>query len=252
MLLIPAGNPSLWTGPTGTNTYLLPGNTPTLVDAGVGHAAHLAEVERHLAGQELALVLLTHSHSDHAAGVPAVLARWPGTTVRSTAATPLFDGETIQAGDENLVALHTPGHAPDHFCFVSEERREVYCGDLIRSDGTVVIPAQRGGDLTAYLRSLDRLRELRPKRLLPGHGPAIEDPEAAIAEYIAHRAQREAQVVDALRRGLVTPEQMVPAIYGRLASVIARAAADSVLAHLRKLEGEGVAAVEDGRWTLVH
>lgn len=250
MLLIPAGNPSLWTGPTGTNTYLLRGAAPTLIDAGVGNAQHIAAVEGHLAGQELAQVLLTHTHSDHAAGVPAVLARWPHAVVRSSASAPLADGETIRAGDDSLTALHTPGHAPDHFCFLNEESGDVYCGDLIQAGATIVIPAARGGDLRAYLRSLERLREARPKRLLPGHGPSIEDPDAAIAQYIAHRARREAQVVDALRRGLTTPEDMVPLIYGRLAAMMARAAAESLLAHLRKLEAEGVAREENGRWAL--
>lgn len=250
MLLIPAGNPSLWTGPTGTNTYLLPGARPTLIDAGVGHASNLTALDRHLAGRALAQLLLTHSHSDHASGLPAVLARWPDAMVRSSSSTPLQDGERIPAGDRSLIAIHTPGHAPDHFCFADEQGGVVYCGDLIRSGGTIVIPAGRGGDLRAYLRSLERLRELQPKRLLPGHGPAIDDPETAIAEYIAHRAQREAQVVEALRRGLGTPEEMVGEIYGRLATMLAGAAAESVLAHLRKLEAEGEAWEEKGRWRL--
>lgn len=250
MLLIPAGNASLWTGPTGTNTYLLAGARPTLIDAGVGNAPHLTAIERHLAGHALAQVLLTHSHSDHASGVPAILARWPGAAVRPSTSRPLQDGGRIPAGDRSLTAIHTPGHAPDHFCFVDDECGAVYCGDLIRSGGTIVIPASRGGDLRAYLRSLERLRELRPKRLLPGHGPAIDDPDTAIAEYIAHRAQRETQVIEALRRGLVTPEQMVEEIYGRVATMLARAAAESVLAHLRKLEAEGEACEEEGRWRL--
>ena len=248
VLLIPAGNPSLWTGPTGTNTYLLPGAVPTLIDAGVGNAPHIAALEQHLSGQELSQILLTHTHSDHAAGVPAVLARWPHATIRSSASVPFSDGEVLRAGGGSLTALHTPGHAPDHFCFLNEASGEVYCGDLVRAGGTIVIPANRGGDLRAYLDSLERLRSVRPKRLLPGHGPAIEDPDAAIAEYLAHRARREREIIDALRSGLTTPGEIVPRIYGRLAAMIVRAAEESVLAHLRKLEAEGLAAVKDGRW----
>ena len=250
MLLIPAGNPSLWTGPTGTNTYLLRGAVPTLIDAGVGNAPHIAAVEQHLAGQELAQVLLTHTHSDHAGGVPAVLARWPDASIRSSPSAPFTDGETLLAGGGSLTALHTPGHAPDHFCFLNEASGEVYCGDLVRAGGTIVIPANRGGDLRAYLRSLERLRSMRPKRLLPGHGPAIDDPDAAIAEYLAHRAQREAEIIDALRSGLTRPAEIVPRIYGRLAAMIVRAAEESVLAHLRKLEADGLATEENGRWVL--
>jgi len=248
-MLIPAGNPSLWTGPTGTNTYLLPGRVPAIVDAGVGDARHVAAVEAALGGRALELVLLTHGHVDHASGVPALIARWPAANVRPSSS-PLVDGESLAAGDSALIALFTPGHAPDHFCFFDEELRDVYCGDLLRAGGTVVIPASRGGDLRAYLESLRRVRDLRPRRLLPGHGPVIEEPEALIAQYLAHRAQREVQVVDALRRGHGAPEDMVTDIYGSLPSGLVAAAADSVLAHLKKLEADGVAEQAGGRWKL--
>ena len=246
-MLIPAGNPSLWTGPTGTNTYLLTGRVPAIIDAGVGHDRHLTAVETALEGRQLELVLLTHAHVDHASGVPALIARWPAVVVRPSSI-PLMDGESIAAGDGSLIALFTPGHSPDHFCFVDEGRRDVYCGDLLRAGGTVVIPASRGGDLGAYLDSLERLRDLRPRRLLPGHGPIIEDPESLITEYLTHRAQREVQVREALRRGRRTPADMVPDVYGRLPEALVAAAADSILAHLRKLEEEGGAVLVEGGW----
>lgn len=249
-MTIPAGNPSLWTGPTGTNTYLLPGRTPALIDAGVGKPAHLASVAAGLGDRALQLVLLTHSHSDHASGVPAVLDRWPGARVRP-AMEPLADGETIEAGDRRLTALHTPGHAPDHFCFADEALREVFCGDLLRAGGTVVIPASKGGDLRAYLDSLRRVRDLGAVRLWPGHGPAIEDPGRLIAEYVSHRAERDAQIVDALRRGRETPPDIAADVYGRIPSALVAASADSVLAHLIKMQGDGVAELADGRWRLV-
>jgi glyoxylase-like metal-dependent hydrolase (beta-lactamase superfamily II) len=250
VILLPAGNPSLWTGPTGTNTYLLPGRVSTLIDAGVGAASHIAALSERLGARPLDSVLVTHGHSDHAAGVPALTERWPSARVRPDAAA-FADGESIEAGDDTLKALFTPGHAPDHFSFFDEARREIYCGDLLRIGGTIVIPASRGGDLRAYLASLCRIRDLHPRRLLPGHGPAIEDPEQLIAEYLAHRQERERQIVDALRRGRSTPAEIVPDVYGKLASVLAAGAGDSILAHLRKLEHEGVAAVVDDRWRLL-
>ena len=248
--MIPAGNPSLWTGPTGTNTYLLTGRTPALIDAGIGKAAHLDSVAAGLGRDALQLVLLTHSHSDHASGVPAVLERWPGAHVRP-AMTPLSDGDSIEAGDRRLTALYTPGHAPDHFCFVDEERREAFCGDLVRTGGTVVIPASKGGDLRAYLHSLRRLRESGAVRLWPGHGPAIDNPERLIDEYISHRADRDAQIVEALRRGHGTPAEIATEVYGRIPSALVAASADSVLAHLIKLQGDGLAVLDGERWHLV-
>lgn len=250
MKLIPAGNPSEWTGPTGNNTYLFTGATPALIDAGVGHRAHLDAIEASLGGRALAVVLLTHSHSDHVSGVPVLLERWPEAVVRPPAK-PFGDNESVAAGDGALSAIHTPGHAPDHFCFIDEERREVYCGDLLRAGGTVVIPASRGGDLRAYLDSLRRVRDLHPRRLWPGHGPVIDEPEALLEEYLAHRERREAQIVEALRRGRGTVDEIVPVIYQDLTETIAPAAAETVLAHLRKLEQDGRATFAAGRWRLI-
>ena len=239
MILIRAGNASEWTGPTGTNTYLLPGRIPTLIDAGVGNPVHLDALAEALADASLAWVLITHGHSDHAAGVPAILARWPAARVRGTGHRPLEDDERIEAGDVELRALHTPGHSPDHFSFFDERHGDLYCGDLVRLGGTVVIPASRGGDLEQYLASLERVRALAPRRLLPGHGPAIDRPQEVIAMYIAHRASRDRQILDAVAAGCTTADAIVPRVYGPLPPALVAAAIDSVEAHLVKLRREG-------------
>ena len=122
-------------------------------------------------------------------------------------------GEAIRAGDGSMRAVWTPGHSQDHCCFADDSAREIYCGDLIRAGGTIVIAASRGGDLRAYLHSLERVRSLAPRRLFPGHGPAIEDPAAAIDSYVRHRAERDAQVLEALRSGLDTPASFASRIY---------------------------------------
>lgn len=248
MLTIPAGNPSPWTGPEGNNTYLLPGGVPALIDAGVGDPGHIAAVERALDGTPLALLLVTHSHPDHARGVPALTARWPALTVRNVAPDECQDGESIRAGDTTLTALHTPGHAPDHFCFMEDSTRDVFCGDLARKGGTIVVPASAGGNLAQYLASLRRIRALEPRRLLPGHGPAVLDPAALIDEYLRHRAEREAQVLELLQSGTTSIDAIVQRIYTGLHPTVVRAAADSVLAHLIKLRDEGRAVEHDGAW----
>jgi hydroxyacylglutathione hydrolase len=248
MLLLPANNPSPWTGPTGNNTYLLQGRTPALIDAGVGDAAHLASITAALDGKPLDRVLLTHAHPDHAGGLTTIAARWPSIRViRFGDAIP----DRVEAGDTILQPVPTPGHSPDHLCYLDTESRDLYCGDLIRHGGSIVIPASKGGNLRHYLDSLSRVRNLAPRRLLPGHGPIINEPAHAIDQYVKHRMEREEQVIDALSVGLMSPETIVGKVYGALPPVLLAAAADTILAHLMKLHDEGRAFVSDDGWRLV-
>ena len=232
-LLIPAGNPSEWTGPTGNNTWLIRGSEPALIDAGVGQAQHVDGVEKALGGAPLARVLITHWHPDHVKGLPALQERWKGLRVIDVA------GEPVPAGDGVLEIIPTPGHAPDHLCFFDPESRDLYCGDLARRGGTIVIPARKGGDLRVYLESLRRVRDLAPRRLLPGHGPIVDDPIALIDEYLAHRQRREQQILQAMLDGARTVDEIVSRVYPALPASLSEAAADSVRAHLKKLRDDG-------------
>jgi glyoxylase-like metal-dependent hydrolase (beta-lactamase superfamily II) len=236
-LLIPAGNPSAWTGPTGNNTWLLPGRAPALVDAGVGHPEHVDAIARALDGAPLARVLITHSHSDHVAGLPALRARWPRLEVFPVDADGDVDA-SIDAGGRRLEVVPTPGHAPDHVCFFDRESGDLFCGDLARLGGTIVIPSRKGGDLRAYLDSLRRVRGLAPRRMLPGHGPIIEDPAALIDRYIAHRVERERQIADAMAAGAKTVAEIVARVYPELPGSLRAAAEETVEAHLAKLQSE--------------
>lgn len=254
-ITIPAGNASSWTGPTGTNTYLLTGAVPALVDAGVGDPAHIEAVAASLGGVRLARVLITHGHRDHASGLDALRERWSPLFVfdpRDPATVGAQGTERVAAGDGYLTPIHTPGHSPDHFCFFDEASGDLYCGDLARANGTIVIPGRHGGNLREYLESLKRIRDLQPRRLLPGHGPAITDPPALIDGYLAHRADREAQIIDLLKRKPSSPKELALAIYGRLSDAIAAAAEETVYAHLMKLKEEGgVVLGEDAAWEVV-
>ena len=231
--LIPAGNPSEWTGPTGNNTWLLTGSEPALVDAGVGNPEHVDAVAVALNGAPLARVFITHWHPDHVKGLPALRDRWPALTVVDAA------GDPVPAGDGVLEIVPTPGHSPDHLCFFDRAAGDLYCGDMARRGGTIVIPARKGGNLRAYLASLQLMRALEPKRLLPGHGPIVDDPIALIDEYIAHRQKREQQILQAMLEGARTVDDIVRRVYPALPESLSDAAADSVRAHLAKLRDDG-------------
>jgi glyoxylase-like metal-dependent hydrolase (beta-lactamase superfamily II) len=244
-IFIPAGNPGPLTG-RGNNTWLLDGPRPALVDAGVGATSHVEAIAAALGGRALACVLVTHGHRDHDSGVPALRARWPhlealklgGDSAAGWRA--VNDGDRLAAGTGELLAVATPGHASDHVCFWDESSGDLFAGDMVVAGGTVMIPpGARGGSLRAYLASLDRLAALRPRRILPGHGPAIDRPLDLISEYVAHRRQREEQVRACLRDGLTDPRAIVARIYPELAAPLHDAARLTVEAHLEKIRDEG-------------
>jgi glyoxylase-like metal-dependent hydrolase (beta-lactamase superfamily II) len=262
-LTLLANNPGIYTGRTGNNTYLLPGAEPTLIDAGVGDAAHIDSIAAALGTSPLARVIVTHAHSDHASGATALAARWPAAqffkmpwperdTRYAVDWRPLGDGDEIAAGDERLRVIHTPGHAPDHVCLWHESTRALFSGDLAVRGTTVVIPGTHGGSLSDYLRSLERVLALKPRLLLPSHGPAIEDVERLLGEYIAHRLDRERQIADALAGQPSAVDDLLASIYPAIHPNLAQAARDSLVAHLRKLQEDGRAVERsDGRWALV-
>jgi glyoxylase-like metal-dependent hydrolase (beta-lactamase superfamily II) len=254
-----AGNPGPLTG-DGNWTYLIEGERPVLIDAGVGTPAHLDEIDAAVGSRDLHLVV-THAHGDHIAGAPAIRERRPSIRLskmpwpirdRDLAWTPLADGDVIETGEGPLQVVHTPGHAPDHICLWHVESRTVFVGDMLQQGTTVVIPASHGGSITAYLASLDRLLRLNPARALPAHGPVIEDPPALIRYYVKHRAEREAQVLAALASGAVTVDDLLTRIYPGLQPALEGFARESILAHLIKLEGDGRIGRDDTRWRPVY
>lgn len=252
------------TGAAGNNTYLLvAAGDAVLVDAGVGERRHLTDIEIALSdtSARLSRVAVTHGHRDHAAGAPALFAAhpaaaflkypWPSEdAVYDVPWSTLDEGDTIPIGDEALVVLRTPGHAPDHLAFWHERTGAVFTGDLVVAGSSVMIHASRGGNLAQYLASLERLLVLGPRVLFPAHGPRIDDPPAVLTAYLAHRRMREHQVVDALRAGQATVETIADCIYDGLDPALMTAARENVRAHLEKLLADGTVAQHGHRWQL--
>jgi glyoxylase-like metal-dependent hydrolase (beta-lactamase superfamily II) len=138
----------------------------------------------------------------------------------------------------DLSVVSAPGHSPDSLAFLAPAERVLFTGDTVLGRGTSVIDPPEG-DLVAYLRSLRRLRDLRPRTIYPGHGPTVLRAVQTLDEYLDHRAEREEQVLAGLVEGPRSPDELVPGIYGDHPPEVHALAARSVLAHLLKLEGEG-------------
>jgi glyoxylase-like metal-dependent hydrolase (beta-lactamase superfamily II) len=244
-------NPGLFTGP-GTNTYLVgTGPERILLDTGQGLPAYLPVLEQALARVNCRIqeIVLTHGHVDHIRGVegiceqygPLRVSKFPWPEFDRACAvemTPLADGDVVGCEGATLRALHTPGHAADHLCFMLEEEQSAFSGDNVLGVGTTVIPAE-GGDLREYMRSLDKLLEESPRRIYPAHGPCIDDGAAKLREYIAHREQREEEVLAALGDGRHTISEIVSLVYAAYPESLHPAARMSVCSHLLKLRREG-------------
>jgi glyoxylase-like metal-dependent hydrolase (beta-lactamase superfamily II) len=157
----------------------------------------------------------------------------------------LATGDPVAVAGLELRPLPTPGHAADHCCFLLAAERAVFTGDHVLGRGTTVVEWP-GGDMAAYLASLELVRDLRPERLYPGHGPLVPDATARVEGYLAHRRDREAQVLAALAAGDRTPAEVVARVYAEVDPALHPAAELSVRAHLAKLVREGRVAATDG------
>jgi glyoxylase-like metal-dependent hydrolase (beta-lactamase superfamily II) len=246
-----APNPSPMTL-DGTNTWLIaePGSAAAIViDPGPDDEGHLLRV-RDLAasaGQRVALIVLTHRHTDHSAGA-ARFAALTGAPVRAVDPEQRLGDEGLSAGDVltaagcELRVLATPGHSSDSVCLQLPADGAVLTGDTVLGRGTTVIGGD--GSLTDYLGSLHRLRALADETdvrvLLPGHGPLLAQPVQTLDYYLAHRAERLAEVEAALVAGDTTPDQIVERVYAAVPRAVWPAAQVSVRAQLDYLAGRGV------------
>ncbi len=247
-----APNPSLMTG-GGTNTYLVGTGDLAVIDPGPDDEGHIEAIlaEAAAMGGQPVVILVTHSHLDHLPGAFS-LSRRAGVPIAAFAPIlgvdiALRHDQRLTVGGHPIRALHTPGHAADHLCFLLEDDATLFSGDLIVGEGTVVIG--RDVELDQYLDSLRSLLPLDLRRILPGHGPPIEEPRRKIEEYIAHRLDRERQILAAIEGGAATPAEIVEEVYAEVDPRLYPVAARTVEAHLRKLEREGRvgANLEGGR-----
>jgi len=251
-----APNPGVMTGP-GTNTYLVGIDEIAVIDPGPDNAEHLDTVAA-CGGDRIRWILVTHTHLDHSPGAVGLKERTGAPLLGFESRDDFAADETIgegfclEATEFRLRALHTPGHASNHLCYLLEEELMLFSGDHVMQGSTVVI-APPDGDMAAYLDSLHRLRDMRLRTIAPGHGDLIDEPKAKFDEYITHRGDREQRILQAVRDGASTVDEVVKRVYVDVAEHLHPIAQFSVHAHLLKLASEGTVQGEDlnGEWSAV-
>ncbi|HEY3354266.1 MAG TPA: MBL fold metallo-hydrolase [Polyangia bacterium] len=257
LLLVPLTTPTLPPA-TQTNCYVVGARELVIVDPGAPDPAEQAVLDGLLArlvgeGARPCAVLLTHDHPDHVGGAAALAARHrlpilahAATAARLAGRVPvsraLADGEVLTLGGDpprRLRAVLTAGHCPGHLAFFEEETRALLAGDLVATLGFIIVDPEDGGDMAAYLESLRRARDLDARLLLPAHGLPTRSVRARLEATLAHRLEREARLLGALRPVARAEEELLPEVYADTPPPMWPFAARSLRAHLLKLEREG-------------
>ena len=256
-----APNASMMTGP-GTNAYLFGVAEIAVIDPGPVIEEHIDRIIE-TAGAPIRWVLVTHTHPDHSPGAMSLAARTGAELVGRPApehgpqdrtfrpGRVLDDGDRLETGEFVLEAVHTPGHASNHLCYLHLGSNWLVTGDHV-IDGSTVVINPPDGDMQLYIESLRRLRTLNTDALLPGHGDRIDDPVRAIDRIIEHRLIRERKVLEAL---VANPQSsshdLVVHVYPDVPAHLHALAERSLYAHLLKLEQEGRTRSNGGSWSPV-
>lgn len=263
-----APNPSPLTG-TGTNTWLVGASELAVIDPGPDDDRHLAAILQLVGpGQRIREIIVTHAHLDHSAlarrlssatGAPvhAFGSAMDGRSARMARLADslptqgegldrgfapdhrLVDGQRLEGPDYSLAALHTPGHLGGHLCLALGD--VLFSGDHVMGWSTTIV-SPPDGDMAEYMASLDRLSAMPWSRFLPGHGDAIPDPAARLAELAGHRRQREGQILQMLEAGPTTIPLLTRRIYRDTPPALLPAAERNVLAHLIDLASRNLVA----------
>ena len=257
---ITAGNSSVFSGP-GTNTYLVGKEEITVIDPGPAMPEHIENIAK-ACGDDIKQILVTHTHPDHSPGakllhqrtaapVMGMYALHKQTQDKTFKANKVLeDGDEIREIEYTLKAIHTPGHASNHLCYLLEEEKMIFTGDHIMEGSTVVI-GPPDGNMKQYIESLEKLKQFDISMIAPGHGNLMKDPKSVVDWIVSHRMFREKKVVDALTEfSKANLDQLVEKVYDDVDERLHGIARASLLAHLNKLieEDKAVSKGEEFHW----
>jgi len=274
--LVLAKNPKEYTGP-GTNTYIVGTDRVWIIDPGPDCAVHVDTVLAAVAGRTVAGILVSHSHLDHSPAAMLISRKVNakiygfGALSRDILAfteedidadfspdIALADGHLIGEGDWQIMALHTPGHFPNHMAYYLPHKGILFSGDHVMGwSTTVVVPPL--GNMAEYLASLDKLEHLGSHLMLPSHGLEVTNPGGRIRDVREHRAMRQKQVEACVQKGVSDPASIVAEIYDELPARLIQAAQGCVAAHLEFMTQEdrdgllpAVVSIQDATFSLTN
>jgi glyoxylase-like metal-dependent hydrolase (beta-lactamase superfamily II) len=261
-----ANNPSPFTL-YGTGTYILGTGEVAVVDPGPADPAHIQAIIDALPGETITHVLVTHTHMDHSPGCALLKAHTDAPTYafgphgagKIEEGVPVEEGgdmefkpdvlvshgDVIEGGNWSVECVYTPGHTSNHMCFQLRESRALFTGDHVMGWSTSII-SPPDGDMMAYIVSLELLLERDDRVYWPTHGPAIIDPSSHVKAFIAHRQDREAQIMRCVEDGVGLIKDMVPLMYLDTPEFMYPAAARSTLAAIEYLVKRGALEASNG------
>lgn len=248
-----AENPSAFTY-KGTGTYIIGCDKVAVIDPGPLDEKHVEALMRALEGETVTHILITHTHSDHSPAAAPLKARTGAKTygygphgggageedgdMSFMPDIEIRHGDVIEGEGWTVECVHTPGHTSNHICFALREEKALFSGDHVMGWSTSIV-SPPDGNMSDYMNSLELLLTRDDETYWPTHGPAIRDPKPFVRAFIAHREDRENQIIEQLKAGRHRIADMVPVIYASVDKRLYPAAARSVFAHMTRLVEQG-------------
>ena len=260
LVVITANNASPMTF-TGTRSYILGTDNLIVIDPGPENNQHFKSIMDYVGKRKVTDIIITHSHVDHSplsrrlkneTGASIIgfgsadeartsfmkklsssldLGGEEGIDQDLTLDEKVIDKQMLKKNDYTIEVIHTPGHLSNHICLSIKEKKALFSGDHVMGWATTLI-SPPDGDLGSFMKSLEKLSKRDEQVYYPGHGKPVKDPKQMVLAQIAHRRDREIQILKSISQIPRTPAEIVEEVYVGLNPMLKPAAVRNVLAHL--------------------